>query len=218
MFYFLLGSIFGSFGHVLVSRLTSRENFLTGRSRCDACQQQLAAYDLLPIVSYFILRGKCRHCATLIPKSILLLEIFSGLLLFFSLRYWHSWLIFFWLFTALLLSLEDFWTQQVDLRLLLISQIILLIAYGFTGSVWHLETLGLAVIFLGGLFLVAGKKIGLADLLLLLFWSPLFHMEHWLMLIIVASLSGLLFSRANQSLPFIPFLSFALVITLIIAK
>ena len=58
----ILGAIWGSFIAVLCSRWPLGESVAKGRSRCDTCGAQIAAYDLVPIFSYIILKGKCRQC------------------------------------------------------------------------------------------------------------------------------------------------------------
>lgn len=58
----ILGAIWGSFVAALCSRWANNESVISGRSRCDWCGQTIAPYDLMPIISYVILRGKCRGC------------------------------------------------------------------------------------------------------------------------------------------------------------
>ncbi len=62
-----VGAIIGSYVGVLVLRWPSGEPTIGGRSRCDSCQRQLAWYDLLPLLSYLLLRGRCRYCKAAIP-------------------------------------------------------------------------------------------------------------------------------------------------------
>ena len=57
-----VGAIIGSYVGVLVLRWPSGEPTVGGRSRCDACQRQLAWFDLVPLLSFLILRGRCRYC------------------------------------------------------------------------------------------------------------------------------------------------------------
>lgn len=56
------GAIIGSYIGVIVLRWPTGEATVNGRSRCDTCQRQLAWFDLLPLVSFLQLRGKCRYC------------------------------------------------------------------------------------------------------------------------------------------------------------
>ena len=55
-------------------------SFVKGRSHCDHCGETLKWCDLVPIVSYIFLRGKCRYCHTSIPIRGFLIEIFGGLI------------------------------------------------------------------------------------------------------------------------------------------
>jgi leader peptidase (prepilin peptidase) / N-methyltransferase len=63
----LLGLMVGSFLNVVVHRLPRGESLVRPRSRCVGCGVQLAGYDNVPVVSWVVLRGRCRHCG--IPVS-----------------------------------------------------------------------------------------------------------------------------------------------------
>lgn len=60
---FLLGLIVGSFLNAVIWRLQTGESVAKGRSYCPQCRHQLAWYDLIPVLSFILLRGKCRYCA-----------------------------------------------------------------------------------------------------------------------------------------------------------
>jgi len=57
-----VGAIIGSYVGVLVLRWPSGEPTVGGRSRCDSCERQLTWFDLVPLLSFLILRGRCRYC------------------------------------------------------------------------------------------------------------------------------------------------------------
>lgn len=59
---FIFGLIYGSFLNVVILRFDEWKSILTGRSRCPECQTSLRWYDLVPVVSYVTLRGRCRYC------------------------------------------------------------------------------------------------------------------------------------------------------------
>lgn len=59
---FFFGLAVGSFLNVLIDRLPGDESVIKGRSYCDHCKKQLSWYDLIPLVSFLFLRGKCRYC------------------------------------------------------------------------------------------------------------------------------------------------------------
>ena len=77
---FICGAILGSFYLVIGTRLPLKENVITGRSRCDYCKKPLQWYELIPLVSFLLQGGKCRHCGKKISVDHLLMEIITGLL------------------------------------------------------------------------------------------------------------------------------------------
>jgi prepilin signal peptidase PulO-like enzyme (type II secretory pathway) len=78
----LAGLAVGSFLNVSIDRLPARQSLLRPRSHCDACKTPLATRDLVPIASYVLLRGRCRHCSTAIPLRIPLVEAGAALAFF----------------------------------------------------------------------------------------------------------------------------------------
>lgn len=81
------GLIFGSFFNVVIYRLP-REKSLGHRSQCPSCGKLIHWYDNIPVLSFLILRGRCRNCGLRISWQYPLVEITSGLL--FALMYWWS--------------------------------------------------------------------------------------------------------------------------------
>lgn len=78
MFKFIVGSIIGSFTNCCAIRYVSNESIVSGRSHCPKCGHTLSWYELIPIISYLLLRGKCHHCGEKIPIRYLLVEIVMG--------------------------------------------------------------------------------------------------------------------------------------------
>ncbi len=70
----------GSFYTVVGLRLPKKENFILSRSRCDHCHHPLSLIEMVPILSYFILRGRCYHCKKKIDSLSTYVEFFTGLL------------------------------------------------------------------------------------------------------------------------------------------
>ena len=73
------GVIIGSFLNVYIYRFHTGKS-LSGSSHCLSCQSPLRFYDLLPILSYLALRGRCRCCSAYIPSRYLWVELVTGLL------------------------------------------------------------------------------------------------------------------------------------------
>jgi len=75
----LLGLIIGSFLNVVISRLP-QEKSVGGRSACPKCNNKIAWYDNFPVVSFLLLRGKCRHCQAPISFLYPFVEVLTALL------------------------------------------------------------------------------------------------------------------------------------------
>lgn len=74
----LLGLAVGSFINVLTARLPRKENFLLGRSRCPHCRVKLRWYELVPVLSFIVLRGRCRTCQKKISRHYPVVEAVTG--------------------------------------------------------------------------------------------------------------------------------------------
>lgn len=79
-FVFILGLTTGSFLNCVIYRLETDKSFLTGRSFCPQCNHTLSALDLIPILSFLFLKGKCRYCKKPISWQYPLVELFTSLL------------------------------------------------------------------------------------------------------------------------------------------
>ena len=78
--FFILGSVMGSFYHVLATRLSNGLSILKPPSHCEKCNHKLKWYELIPIISYIIQGGKCRECKAKMSISYLLIELCTGIL------------------------------------------------------------------------------------------------------------------------------------------
>jgi leader peptidase (prepilin peptidase) / N-methyltransferase len=74
------GAAIGSFVNVLAYRLPRRESIVRPRSRCPHCETQIAAYDNIPVLSWLLLRGRCRHCRAPISVRYPIVEALTALL------------------------------------------------------------------------------------------------------------------------------------------
>jgi leader peptidase (prepilin peptidase)/N-methyltransferase len=83
----LLGLCFGSFVNAFVWRLHERRNWVSERSECPHCHHILAPKDLVPVVSWLLLKGKCRYCRKPIPDTPLT-ELVTPALFALSYIYW----------------------------------------------------------------------------------------------------------------------------------
>lgn len=208
----LLGLCFGSFVNALVWRLKKGRDWVSERSECMSCHHQLAAKDLVPVLSWLWLRGKCRYCKARIPDSPLV-ELVVPALFVLSYVFWPSplttgpavfefvlWLIFLVGFVAL--AVYDLrWYLLPDkivfpLFWLAVLQLVVLVVW--TGDWRALVSAAGTSALLSGLFLLLhivskGTWIGFGDVKLalslgMLAGAPL----HGLLLLFVASFVGTL--------------------------
>ncbi len=80
LFFFIFGTIIGSFLNVVLCRYNTGLSVVRGRSRCFSCNKILASYELVPLLSFIVQRGKCRTCHTPFSLQYFLLELVTGIL------------------------------------------------------------------------------------------------------------------------------------------
>ena len=85
LFVIILGGLWGSFANVCIYRLPLDKGVVSGRSYCPKCKKQITWKDNIPIISYFLLNGKCRKCKKPISSQYALVELLS--ILFFTVIY-----------------------------------------------------------------------------------------------------------------------------------
>ncbi|OPL11140.1 MAG: hypothetical protein AVO34_03350 [Firmicutes bacterium ML8_F2] len=83
IFVFLLGLCFGSFLNVVVYRLPLGQSLIAPPSSCPSCGKQLGAMELIPLLGYLLLKGRCRHCGEKISLRYPLVEMAVGCLFLF---------------------------------------------------------------------------------------------------------------------------------------
>lgn len=81
---FILGSIIGSFLNVCICRLPKKESIVTGRSHCTNCDHPLSFLEMVPILSYLFLGGRCKQCKTHISLQYPLVEALTAVLFVLS--------------------------------------------------------------------------------------------------------------------------------------
>jgi leader peptidase (prepilin peptidase)/N-methyltransferase len=79
---FVWGTLWGSFANVVIHRVPQGLSVLRPRSRCPACEAPIAGYDNIPVVSYLVLRGRCRKCGAPFSPRYLMVELLAGVLSF----------------------------------------------------------------------------------------------------------------------------------------
>lgn len=166
----VIGVCMGSFGNVLIDRLPRGEK-IVGRSHCDSCKRPLAPYELVPIVSWLFLRGKCRMCAARISARLPLIEAVSGLLAYVALSLAgdiaQAALLFIGMWGLLLIAVIDLRTRTIP-DVLTVVVFVAGIAHHWMlhGTIPTISPLVLAGFFLAQWLVSRGRWVGTGDILL----------------------------------------------------
>ncbi|RSI20034.1 Leader peptidase PppA [Streptococcus sanguinis] len=210
LYFFLLGTVFASFLGLMIDRFPER-SIITPASHCNACGKRLAPRDLIPIFSQVMNRLRCRFCGDKIPLRYLFFEcLLGGLSLATSLGTISiSQLLLFTM--GLTLAIYDQREQQYPLMVWLIFHLLLIVTTGVNLLVFFFLALGLLAFFYN-------LRIGAGDFLFLASCSAIFSLTEILILIQIASFSGLAcfcFKKKKDRLAFVPCLLFGVFAVLI---
>ncbi|MBB4825851.1 leader peptidase (prepilin peptidase)/N-methyltransferase [Sporosarcina luteola] len=189
--FFVYGLVFGSFFNVVGLRVPKKESIMTPPSHCSSCGRRLQVLDLIPVLSYIFLGGKCRTCGNRISLIYPLMEFVTGVLFAYSFfRFgWSPELIVALLLVSLLvmITVSDIAYMIIPDKVVLPFAVLFLVLRFFIPlEPWWDSLLGgvvgfgvlylIAVLSKGGmgggdikLFLVIGFAVGTVDTLLTLF-------------------------------------------------
>ncbi len=228
MFFFILGSIFGSFLNVVIDRSLRGESIL-GRSYCDWCKTRLPTIDLVPILSFAVQKGRCRHCRRKLAWQYPLVEIGTGSLFVFCSYFQiaNNGLSFISLIYLLFIVCILMVVTVVDLKFSLIpttfiffSSLVALFYNYLTLSssifVDHVLAAFAAGLFFGAIVLVTrGRGMGSGDIFLVFLIGMVLGFKSMVLAIFLAFFLGAVVSigliflrrkRFGQTIPFGPFL------------
>ncbi|MEK7192499.1 MAG: prepilin peptidase [Patescibacteria group bacterium] len=217
---FLFGLAIGSFLYVIASRY--RKEGIGGRSHCPQCGKILAWHELVPLASFLIQRGKCRHCAHRLSWRYPASEILAGLILtLIPWQFGFSTESALWILALLILLLIAF----IDLRLSIIPDglnvSLGLIGVRFLAVHGYNNAIGFGVgALIFGLIIAAtkGKGMGMGDLKLAAVLGLIFGWPKILLIIMAAFLVGGIWAAGvlllkhkslKDAIPFGPFLAIA---------
>jgi len=226
---FIMGLVFGSFFNVVGIRIPIKES-LMGRSHCPNCGKQLGVVELIPVIGYLILKGKCKECKYPISVKYPVIELITGILFLLSFVILRDNMVEYSLvvlFISLLtiLTVSDLYYNEVpDKILLAFLPLILALRLLSPIEMWYDGLLG-GILGFGFMYLIAlyGKKrfkkdaLGGGDIKLyfiiglvlgyqIVFLSMLFASA-------IALVYSIIFLKKGQYLPFVPFIAMGSLLT-----
>jgi len=172
---FLLGLIVGSFLNCVIYRLEENKSFLKGRSYCPHCKHILNWQDLIPLLSFLFLKGRCRYCQKPISLQYPLVELVTGLLFVSFFIFHFSFFIFLIACFMIIIFVYDLRHYIIPDKIIypaiLVSGIWYLVSSIFLGLYTKYEILntiysafGAATFFLLIVLISRGKWMGVGDI------------------------------------------------------
>jgi leader peptidase (prepilin peptidase)/N-methyltransferase len=228
----IFGLLLGSFLNVCISRIPNDESIITPPSSCPKCKARIKYYDLIPIISYILLGGRCRFCKAKIPIRYPIVEaLTASLLVAFFIKTGIS---LFFLFSAVFVSLLMM-IAFIDLENLIIPDFLMIIGImvGFLYSLLNRNiTDSLIGVCFGFLFmfslgycakyLLKKEALGEGDIKLVIMLGSFLGFQKMFLSIFSASIIGsfigimlilLKVIRKEDYIPFGPFLSLGAVVS-----
>jgi len=234
-FVFLLASMIGSFLNVCIHRIPSGQSVAFPASHCPQCGTAIRPWDNIPIVSYILLRGRCRHCRTRISPRYPVVETLTGFagvgVLFAFGIVPHALLLFAFLCALIVITFIDIDHQIIPDVISLPGIVVGLAASFLPGAPTWMDS-AIGVVLGGGIlwaiaegyFRLTGREgMGGGDVKLLAMIGAFLGWRAIPVTLMIASLSGtalgvIMMLRAGEgrqmAIPFGPFLAFGAVVAL----
>jgi prepilin signal peptidase PulO-like enzyme (type II secretory pathway) len=221
---FIFGLIIGSFLNCVIYRLEVEESPFKGKSYCPKCRQILKWYDLIPVLSFIILRSRCRYCKQKISWQYPWLEISTGIIfvLIFNPQNFLFSIFYFLIFSFLIIIFV------YDLKHYIIPDKIIypaiIIAGIFNFQLFSILSAILAALFFGLLVLITqGKGMGIGDIKLAFLMGLILGWPNILIALFLAFFLGAIIGiglivlnkkTLKSEVPFAPFLIISIFVAL----
>lgn len=137
--FFIFGSVIGSFLNVMADRMPGEQSIVTPPSRCSGCNRRLTVTDMIPIVSWLALKGRCRSCGVKIPGRVLWVEAVTGLAFAFLYLYFGLtpvlWVGLFYAAVTIVIFVIDLEHQLILNNILMPAMVVALLISLFSGQI-----------------------------------------------------------------------------------
>lgn len=237
---FLSGISIGSFLNVLIDRLPNGEDVIFGRSRCDYCGKTLRWFELIPLFSYMIQRGRCVRCHKHLSMQYPLVEAATGALFVCVYRFWGIFLpydVYFWyrllgafavFSSAIVITVADFKYQIIPDSMLVALAVLgggLLLPMSMQETLIHVAVgLAAGILFYFLWACTRGRGMGFGDVKLSAVLGLVLGYPKTIIALYAAFLTGAFYgvilmiqkkAGMKSKVPFGPFLLFGAVVSLL---
>ena len=235
LLFFVVGTIFGSFYNVVGYRVPKGESLLYPSSHCTKCNHKLTPLELIPILSFLFLGGKCKNCGDKISWFYPIFEFSSGILFMLSYVVFgfslDCLLSIVFISMLLIIIISDYQTMTIpDSILIVFSVMIIIIKYfmiGISGVGFSiLNAIGsflfMFLLKLLGDFIFKKESMGGGDIKLLAVFGLMFGFPMSVVSVFIAAIIGLPISiiilkkTSSHEIPFGPFLAVAAILIVLL--
>lgn len=226
--FFILGTIIGSFFWLCQERLPLKMSVVKGRSFCFECLHPLQWNDLIPILSFIALKGRCRYCQRKISLIYPLFEIMSGVLLvlmiYFETSILKAILLYLLIMDFIVLSVIDVHWQIIPNEMIVLEMVLAVLISYYIKIPFHEKILGMFVVSFPMLLMncLISDSFGGGDIKLMIVSGFLLGYEKIVLAFIIAVITGgiyafylLLYKQANAKshMAFGQFLCFGIIVS-----
>lgn len=234
--FFIFGAVFGSFLNVVIYRLPKGESIIHPSSHCPVCGAKILPRDNIPILSYIILKGKCRNCGAKISSIYIVVESLTALIFTFGYIYYGISfnLLQFLVFNLILIPIAfiDWNTMLIPDTLTFGGIVVGLVFSIFSGEIIYSMIGGIISWAMLLLFGIIGKwifrkeAIGFGDVKLAGMLGVFVGWQGFIILLVIGSFIGAIYGIImeikgkieDSKIPFAPFLAIGGVIAYITSK
>ncbi len=236
---FVLGLVIGSFLNVCIYRIPKGKSIVSPPSSCPECGERIKWYDNIPLISYVLLKGRCRSCGSKISLRYPLVELLTATLI--TLIFWRYGITFealyFSILTAFLIvvSFIDIDTMEVPVKLCYFSMLVGLLLSPFSHSITFLDSVlgasfgaGVILFVIETYYVITGREgMGYGDANIMAVVGAFLGWKEVLLTLFLASFVGALIGIALMvakgkdrkfAVPFGPFLSIGAYVSLLFGK
>lgn len=229
LYLFIIGSCFASFANAVIYRLPKKISICKGRSYCEFCHHNLLWYDLIPIISYLFLKGRCRYCRCCISLNYLFFECFGGFLMIVCAKYFmlskEMILIFLIIMNLIVIAVIDYQTFDIYL-VTLISLLLFVLIYRYFTTILVFDMLvgaiSVSIVMMIINFFIP-TSFGFGDIQLMFVTGLFLGWQKNILAFILGIISGGIYAtylllvkkgKSKKYLPFAPFLVLGVVVSI----